>query len=115
MLIEEKQTFKDFLESDEAIATNILSSRLKMLGEFKILTKGKRPDNKKINIYHLTEKGIALAPVIVELALWSDANMRDFHPQIIETKHIDVLKKSKEKFVVNLQNKYRANLATTPT
>ena len=57
ILIEEKQTFKDFLESDEAIATNILSSRLKMLEEFIILTKDKRSNHKKINIYHVTERG----------------------------------------------------------
>ena len=35
MLLEGKKTFKDFSESDEAIAFNILSSRLKMLEEFK--------------------------------------------------------------------------------
>jgi DNA-binding HxlR family transcriptional regulator len=32
MLIEGKETFKDFTESDEAIATNILSAKLKLLG-----------------------------------------------------------------------------------
>jgi DNA-binding HxlR family transcriptional regulator len=32
MLIEGKETFKDFTESDEAIATNILSAKLKFLG-----------------------------------------------------------------------------------
>ena len=36
MLIEDKKTFKDFTESDEAIATNILSSKLKCLEEFDI-------------------------------------------------------------------------------
>ena len=41
MLLEGKKTFKDFSESDEAIASNILSSRLKMLEEFKIITKEK--------------------------------------------------------------------------
>ena len=59
MLIEGKQTFKDFLESDEAIATNILSSRLKMLEEYKMIRKEKLPHNKKTNIYLLTEKVLA--------------------------------------------------------
>ena len=107
MLIEGKQTFKDFLESDEAIATNILSARLKMLEEFKIITKSKLPNNKKTNIYRLTEKGLALAPVIIELGVWSDANMRDIHPKIIEGEHIDALKNNKEEFVRNLQENYK--------
>jgi DNA-binding HxlR family transcriptional regulator len=33
MLIEGQETFKDFVESDEAIATNILSTKLKLLEE----------------------------------------------------------------------------------
>lgn len=107
MLMEGKQTFKDFSESEEAIATNILSSRLKMLEEFKIITKDKLPNNKKTNIYRLTEKGIGLTPVIVELGIWSDANMRDFHPEIIEGEHLDALKSNKEAFVISLQENYK--------
>ncbi len=48
MLIEGKETFKDFSESEEAIATNILSSKLKLLEEVGIIIKTKRPDNKKL-------------------------------------------------------------------
>ena len=108
MLIEGKQTFKDFSESDEAIATNILSARLKMLEEFKVITKHKLPNNKKTNIYRLTEKGVALTPVIIELGIWSDANMRDFHSEIIEGEDVDALKNNKEEFVRNLQESYKA-------
>jgi DNA-binding HxlR family transcriptional regulator len=50
MLIEGKETFKDFTESDEAIATNILSAKLKQLEEMGIIIKTKRPDNKKTNL-----------------------------------------------------------------
>ena len=107
MLIEGKQTFKDFSESVEAIATNILSSRLKMLEEFSIITKNKLRNNNKTNIYSLTQKGIALTPVIVELCIWSDTNMRDFQPGIIDGEHMDALKNNKEKFVIELQKKYR--------
>ena len=106
MLIEGKQAFKDFSESDEGIASNILSARLKMLEEFNIITKDKLPDNKKTNIYRLTDKGIALAPVIVELGVWSDTHMRDFHPEIIKDERMDALRNNKEAFVVHLQRKY---------
>lgn len=71
MLMEGKETFKDFTESDEGIATNILSAKLKFLEEVGLLIKTQRPDNKKTNLYLLTEKGLALIPVLVELAIWS--------------------------------------------
>ena len=57
MLIEDKETFKDFTESEEAIATNILSTKLKLLEELGIIIKTKRPNNKKTNLYLLTDKG----------------------------------------------------------
>lgn len=68
MLLEGKETFKGFTESKEAIATNILSAKLKLLEEVGIITKNKLPDNKKTNLYLLTEKGLALTPIIAELA-----------------------------------------------
>ena len=107
MLIEGKKTFKDFSESEEAIATNILSSRLKMLEKFNIITKGKLPNNNKTNIYILTQKGIALTPIIVELCIWGDANMRDFQPGIIDGEYMDALKNNKEECIIKLQKKYR--------
>jgi len=57
MLIEDKMTFKDFTESDEAIATGILSSKLKCLQELGIITKTQLLENKKTNLYLLTAKG----------------------------------------------------------
>ena len=107
MLFEGKRTFKEFLESDESIATNILSSRLKMLEEFKIISKGKILSNKKTNIYILTQKGISLVPVLIELTIWSDANIRDFNDEIITGNLIDSIKENKEKFIRNLQENYK--------
>ena len=71
MLLEYKKTFKDFYESDESIAPNILSARLKTLLKTGFITKVNHPDNKKTFIYNLTEKGLSLTPVITELARWS--------------------------------------------
>ena len=80
MLLEGRQTFKQFVESDEAIATNILSAKLKILESLSIITKIKLPSNRKTNLYHLTDEGLRLTPIIVELALWSDANLRKLNP-----------------------------------
>jgi DNA-binding HxlR family transcriptional regulator len=113
MLIEGKETFKDFTESDEAIATNILSAKLKFLEEVGLIIKTQRPDNKKTNLYLLTEKGLSLTPVLVELATWSDKNLRDLHPTIINGEAMEFLRNDKTTFATEMQKKYKEKLATT--
>ncbi|MEL6656180.1 MAG: helix-turn-helix domain-containing protein [Bacteroidota bacterium] len=113
MLLDFKETFKDLMDSDEAIATNILSTKLKLLEEFGIITKSKRPNNKKTNLYHLTDRGLALTPVLVELAAWSDGHLRDFHPIIQNGEPMAALRQDKKAFAQLLERRYRDNLAAT--
>ena len=113
MLIEGKETFKDFTESEEAIATNILSAKLKFLEEVGLIIKTQRPDNKKTNLYLLTEKGLALTPILVELAFWSDKNLRDLHPTIVNGEEMELLRNDKVAFANVLETKYKEKLATT--
>lgn len=114
MLVEGKQTFKGFTESEEAIATNILSSKLKFLEEVGIIVKTKRPDNKKVNYYFLTDKGLALTPILVELASWSDGFLRDLHPNIVDGETMEALRNDKAVFARALENSYRAKRAENP-
>jgi DNA-binding HxlR family transcriptional regulator len=79
MLIKHKKTFKEISDSSERIAPSILSARLKLLESYKLIFKTKVPCNKKENIYLLTEKGIRLAPIIIEFSLWGNANMQEFN------------------------------------
>jgi DNA-binding HxlR family transcriptional regulator len=111
MLIEDKETFKDFTESDEAIATNILSSRLKRLEELGILRKTRHPANRKSNVYLLTETGLALTPVLVELANWSDRHLRELHPGIVDGPSMEALRRDKAAFARRLETVYREKLA----
>lgn len=84
MLVFKKATFKDFENSDEKIAASILAARLKWLLEHDIVTKHKPPDNKKTNIYLLTDKGLSFTPVIFELLVWSETNLRETHPNMAD-------------------------------
>lgn len=84
MLVLQKTTFKDFETSEEKIAASILAARLKWLLEQGVITKHKLPDNKKTNIYLLTDKGQSFAPVIVELLVWSEFNLREIHPNMAD-------------------------------
>jgi len=82
MLLDKKTTFKEMFASKEGIASNLLSTRLKMLESLEIITKRKLPENKKENIYLLTEKGIDLTPLILEMVLWSDKYVRSYNPKM---------------------------------
>ena len=113
MLIEGKETFKDFTESEEAIATNILTTKLKFLEEVGIIIKTQRPDNKKTNLYHLTDRGLALTPVLAELAIWSDSYLRDIHPTIVNDEAMELLRNDKAAFASAFEKKYREKLAAT--
>ena len=115
MLLEGKKTFKDFSESDEAIASNILSSRLKMLEKYKMIRKEKLPHNKKTNIYLLTEKGLGLTPTIVELTHWSDSNLREYHSSIISDSRIEMVRNNKEKSIKMIVENYKQNTGYNKT
>ncbi len=65
-------TYGDFLKSAEKIATNILASRLQTLEENGIITKSDHPDSKAKVLYQLTQKGIDLLPLMVEINLWAE-------------------------------------------
>lgn len=66
-----KQTYGEFLASEEGIATNILANRLARLEQQGILTKLPHPTDVRKERYVLTEKGLDLIPVLVEMANWS--------------------------------------------
>jgi len=106
MLFQGKRTFKDFSTSPEGIAPGILSSRLKWLEENELITKQKLPDNKKENIYLLTEKGIELAPIIIEIILWSDKNLRGQNAEMFSIAEAG-FNHDKSKVTEGIQNNYR--------
>lgn len=71
LMVRGYRTYKEFLESGEGIATNVLAERLQRLAAAGIITAGKvESDGRKVH-YRLTEKGIDLAPVVLELLIWA--------------------------------------------
>jgi DNA-binding HxlR family transcriptional regulator len=66
-----KRTYGEFLASEERMATNILASRLARLEQQGILVKKFSEKDKRKEEYVLTEKGLDLIPVLVEMANWS--------------------------------------------
>lgn len=71
LMVRGYKTFKEFQHSGEGIATNILADRLRNLEAAGIIAaEMEETDARKVN-YRLTEKGIDLAPVLLELLIWS--------------------------------------------
>jgi DNA-binding HxlR family transcriptional regulator len=71
IVIAGKKTYGQFLKSEEGIATNVLASRLTALEEQGILRKAPSPDDGRKDLYTLTEKGLDLIPIVLNIVLWS--------------------------------------------
>lgn len=70
LMVRGYRTYGEFQQSGEGIATNILRDRLQKLKAARIITAGREKfDARKLN-YRLTQKGIDLAPLLLELLIW---------------------------------------------
>lgn len=70
MMVRGFRTFRQFQQAAEGIASNVLADRLRRLEAAGIITaEAEATDGRRVN-YRLTEKGIALAPVMLELLVW---------------------------------------------
>ena len=72
-----KSRFAEFQASDEQIASNILSDRLRRLEEQGFVASGKDPEDARQKIYAVTEKGLSLTPVLLEIAAWGASHDPD--------------------------------------
>ncbi|MCS4301995.1 MULTISPECIES: winged helix-turn-helix transcriptional regulator [Chryseobacterium] len=106
LMLKKECTYGELQKADEKIASNILATRLQNLMENGIIDKRDHPDNKLKILYYLTEKGIDLVPIIVEINLWGDKYLTipDDRKKLLED-----IKKDKEDFIkrakVYLSNK----------
>lgn len=99
-LLNKKFSFSDFLNSNEAIAKNILSDRLKKLIKFKIINFKTPINNKKVKLYFLTKKGLDLYPTMVELMLWSKKHSKKLVTSV-KGKNVlsEIIKNGKDKYI----------------
>ena len=106
MIFVGKQEFKEFMESPESIATNVLTNRLKTLSEAGIITKHKHPAGGKRTLYCLTDSGLALIPTLTELSLWSTQHLDNaFIPPVIQEQMLN----HREAFISFLKDRAVAN------
>lgn len=70
MMFGAKRRFGEFQQSDEHVSSNILANRLARLVDSGLVTKADDPTHALKTIYSLTEKGIQLLPIIVQIGAW---------------------------------------------
>ncbi len=77
MMFKGKHYYGEFLQAKEKIATNILADRLLTLEESGIVSKTVDKKHKSKQVYKLTQKGIDLLPLLVEVIIWSTKYDKD--------------------------------------
>ncbi|SDC87667.1 winged helix-turn-helix transcriptional regulator [Mycolicibacterium neoaurum] len=66
-----RRYFRELLDqSEEGIASNVLSTRLQQLTEHGLLTRAPDPSHRQKVLYSLTEPAIQLVPLLVQLGVW---------------------------------------------
>jgi DNA-binding HxlR family transcriptional regulator len=70
MMVRGYRTFREFQRAGEGIASNNLADRLRKLEAAGILTTEPAAQDGRSAYYRLTAKGIALAPVLLDLLIW---------------------------------------------
>lgn len=101
MMLRGFQTYKEFMECYEGIATNILADRLRKLVEYGIVTTETDPTDGRKVLYVLTAKGINLAPVLTEMVLWAAAYEETGNQALVR-----LMKEDKEKFLDGIRQRW---------
>jgi len=101
MMVRGYRTFKEFLSSDEHIATNILADRLRRLESYGMVRTETDPaDGRKLH-YLLTAKGMDLAPILTEMVLWAAAHEDTGNQSLIR-----LIRKDKTKFLAEIRKRW---------
>ncbi len=74
LMFKGKRHYNEFLEAGEKVSTSVLGDRLKKLEEMGIISKGKDSVKKSRIRYSLTQKGIDLLPMLLEMIVWGGVN-----------------------------------------
>jgi DNA-binding HxlR family transcriptional regulator len=103
MMVRGYHTFKQFQESGEGISSNVLSDRLRTLEAAGILVPEPDENDARRMNYRLTQKGIDLAPVMLELLIWGAKYEATAAPCAL----IAQMETSREQVIAETQRRWR--------
>lgn len=97
-----KRHFREFLKSEEAVSSNVLTERLNLLVDNGLVTKSGDPTHAQKAVYSLTEKGLDLLPVLVALSAWTQKH----YPETRRPEAVEVVQGG-PKFLKRLEREVR--------
>lgn len=107
LLFKHLRTFSQFASAGEGIASNVLADRLARLETGGIIEQHRDPDDGRRVIYRLTEKGLALAPALIEIVVWAARyEETDAPPAVVEE-----MKTNRRGVLAGLRREWRAERA----
>ena len=65
------------------------------------------------NRYLLSDKGLALAPVLIELTNWSIDHIQELHPTMAISSAVELLKQEKNTLAKSLIDSYKAKISSS--
>jgi DNA-binding HxlR family transcriptional regulator len=95
------RSFKQFLNSHERIATNILADRLKRLEAYGIIQSASDSADGRKQIYSLTQKGLDLAPILTEMVLWAAAHEETGNQSLVR-----LIRRDKDHFLDEVRKRW---------
>ncbi len=110
LMFKGRRTFNEFLGAGERIATNILSDRLARLEAHGILDKQRDAVDARRFVYRLTEKGIDLTPVLVEMILWTTQHYQTEAPAHV----VRQMRTDREQFIAQVRSQWLASQQESP-
>lgn len=102
-----KETYGDLLKMEEGIATNVLADKLVALENEGLITKEIFAGSKSKFKYKLTQKGIDIYPIIMEILLWG-GKYCDVMPE--QKALAKMTKEKRDTFVKEVMKKYKKGL-----
>ena len=70
IMFADRRTFGELLQVEEGISSSVLSERLSRLVEAEVLIRSPDPRHRQRHLYSLTERGLDLLPVLIEIGAW---------------------------------------------
>ena len=103
LLLKGFDTFKQFQQSGEGIATNILADRLKRLQQAGLIVARRSETDARVITYRPTRKGLDLLPALIEMILWTASYERTAAPAALLCR----LRGDRAAFIAQIEARFR--------
>ncbi|WP_448046342.1 winged helix-turn-helix transcriptional regulator [Bradyrhizobium liaoningense] len=104
LMLKGRNTFREFLKGGENIASNVLADRLTRLEAHGIIECVPNAKDARSHLYHLTEKGIQLAPVLLEMIIWAARHEETAAPP----SEVRRMTKERDTYLVEIRENWKA-------